>query len=237
MNRGSMIKLKEKEKAIKLRKRGFSYSEILKEIPVAKSTLSLWLRSVGLSKRQKQRLTEKKFAAILRGGATKRRQRIERTKQIKRTAKAEIKTISKKELWLMGIMLYWAEGTKEKEYRPGKNVQFMNSDAAMIKLFLRWLFKICKIEKERLVFSIYIHKNSKNNIEKVRDFWSLQTGFTKKYFSHVYFKKHKPKTNRKNIGDTYYGTLRVTVRASSGLNRKIAGWTEKICQINNCGVV
>jgi len=48
-----IFKFKEKEKAIKLRKRGFSYSEILREIPVAKSTLSLWLRSVGLAKKQR----------------------------------------------------------------------------------------------------------------------------------------------------------------------------------------
>ncbi|MDD3728951.1 MAG: hypothetical protein PHH50_01355 [Candidatus Pacebacteria bacterium] len=52
-------KIKEKEKAIKLRKKGLSYNDILKEIPVAKSTLSLWLRDVGLSKRQRQKLTEK----------------------------------------------------------------------------------------------------------------------------------------------------------------------------------
>ena len=231
-----IAKLKEKQKAIRFRKRGFSYSEILKKVPVAKSTLSLWLRTVGLAKRQKQRLTEKRLAAILRGGETKRRQRIERTKKIKQIARAEIKIISKKELWLMGIMLYWAEGTKEKEYAPGGNVQFMNSDAAMIKLFLKWLFKICKIERKRLIFGIYIHENSKNNIEKVRDFWSVQTGFAKNHFSYIYLKKHKPKTNRKNVGDSYYGTLKITVRASSSLNRKIAGWIEKICQINNCRV-
>ncbi len=38
----------EKEKAIALRKQGKTYSEILAKIPVAKSTLSLWLHDVGL---------------------------------------------------------------------------------------------------------------------------------------------------------------------------------------------
>jgi intein-encoded DNA endonuclease-like protein len=36
-----LAKFKEKEVAIELRKQGYSYSEILKKIPVAKSTLSL----------------------------------------------------------------------------------------------------------------------------------------------------------------------------------------------------
>ena len=46
------MKVRSKEKAIKLRRRGYSYREIMREIPVAKSTLSEWLRSVGLSKHQ-----------------------------------------------------------------------------------------------------------------------------------------------------------------------------------------
>jgi transposase len=61
------VKVKEKEIAIELRRQGYSYSEILKRVPVAKSTLSLWLRSLGLAKQQKQRLTEKRLAALKRG--------------------------------------------------------------------------------------------------------------------------------------------------------------------------
>ena len=54
------VKALEKSQAIAYRKQGFSYSEILSKVPVAKSTLSEWLKSVGLSKAQKHKLTEKK---------------------------------------------------------------------------------------------------------------------------------------------------------------------------------
>ena len=60
-----------KVKAIELRKQGFSYREILKQVPVAKSTLSLWLYSVHLSVPQKQTLTQKKLDAARRGAETK----------------------------------------------------------------------------------------------------------------------------------------------------------------------
>lgn len=50
-----------KEKAVSLRKQGKTYAEILKEIPVAKSTLSEWFRDVKLSKPQVQRLTLRKL--------------------------------------------------------------------------------------------------------------------------------------------------------------------------------
>ena len=52
-------KREEKEKAIKLRKQGKTYSEILSVVPVAKSTLAIWLQSVSLGKKQKQRITKK----------------------------------------------------------------------------------------------------------------------------------------------------------------------------------
>jgi orotate phosphoribosyltransferase-like protein len=69
-----------KNKAIQLRKEGNSYSEILREISVARSTLSLWLRSVNLSKRQKQNLTLKKLQACWRGGEVKKQNRIKKSK-------------------------------------------------------------------------------------------------------------------------------------------------------------
>ena len=93
------VKLKEKELAIKLRRRGLSYNEILRKVPVAKSSLSLWLKSVGLAKKQKQRLTKKKLAAARRGWEARRNKRLVSTTLIKDKARAEIKNISKRELW------------------------------------------------------------------------------------------------------------------------------------------
>src|SRR3989344_85540 len=104
------IKVEEKNKALELRAKGFSYSEILRQVPVAKSTLSLWLRSVGLSQKQKQRLTDKKRAAMERGWRARENWRIEKTRTIVEESKKEIDsiTIDTEKLWVMGIMLYWA---------------------------------------------------------------------------------------------------------------------------------
>lgn len=217
-----------KIKAVALRKKGLSYSEILRQVPVAKSTLAVWLHSVGLSKKQKQRLTDKKIASALRGGARKKEIRIQKTQVIFQEAAKDIKSISQKELFLIGVVLYWTEGSKEKEQHPGSGVQFCNSDPYMIKLFLKWLYDICKISKKRIDFDIYIHENSKNNLESVIDYWSKHTGFTKEIFKHIYFKKNKIKTNRKNIGNSYYGVVKIKVKSSSDLLRKIAGWIQAI---------
>jgi hypothetical protein len=217
-----------KKQVVALRKNGLSYSEILKQVPVAKSTVSLWLRDVGLSKQQHQRLTEKKIAAIIRGGQAKKAQRLQRTKDIYEAAEREVGRISKEQFWILGVGLYWAEGSKEKEHRPGTNLTFNNSDPAMIKVFLKWLIEVCKVNPVNMTLEIYIHKNSINQTPKVQEHWLKVTGFPIASLQRVYYKQNKIRTNRKNVGNLYYGTLRVKVNASSALLRRVAGWTRGI---------
>jgi hypothetical protein len=220
-----------KEKAIKLRVGGYSYSEIRKHIKVSKSSLSLWLRSVGLTTRQKQRLTKKKWVAIRKGWEKWRNTRKEKTEIVSKEAIQEINKIkiTDEKLFLMGVMLYWAEGTKEKEYNIGQGVTFNNSDYKMIQLFLKWLKKCLKLSDDRIVFDIYIHENNKNRLDEVKSFWSKVTGFSIDKFGKIYFKKHRINTQRKNVNDSYHGLLRVKVTKSTYLNRRIAGWIEGIC--------
>jgi len=221
-----LAKFKEKEKAIALRKKGYSYAEILKEVPVAKSTLSLWLRSVGLSKSQKQRLSKKKLAGIQRGGDARRKERVERTKLIKKQAKQELPSINKRDLWMVGIALYWGEGTKERQ--KAVPVELGNSDPYLIKLFLKWLIEICEVSETDIGFKIYLHENARHKLSKVKKYWSSVTGFSIRDFDKVIWKKHNIKTVRKNVGDNYFGLLTIRVKKSADLNRKITGWIEAI---------
>lgn len=221
-----MTKENLKNKAIKLRKNGKSYSEILKYIPVAKSTLSLWLRSVGLSKRQKQNLTLKKLQAAWRGGEAKKHNRIERSRIIIDQAKMEIGKITDRDAWIAGLMLYWAEGSKQKETNISVPVKFSNSDPIMLSFFIMWLKKYLKVSDNELVFEMFIHENNKEKKNDFIYFWSRTLGYPVSKFDRIYYKKHILKTKRKNIGDKYHGQLAIMVKKSTSLNRKITGWIE-----------
>jgi len=221
-----------KLRAIKLRKKGFSYSEIRKNIKVSKSSLSLWLRSVGLTKRQKQKLTIKKIAAIHRGWEKWSAVRINRTKRIKLEAHKDINRIeiNKEKLWLMGIMLYWAEGSKQKARSVSQQVVFSNSDAAMINLYIKWAKLCLNVKNENIKFEIYVHENYKKNIRESILYWSKITGYSTQKFDKIYYKKHNLKSARTNRGDNYHGLLRVSIRRSTDINRRISGWIDAICQ-------
>lgn len=216
-----IIKKEEKEAAISLRKQGLSYNEILRKIPVAKSTLSVWLRDIGLAKQQKQRLTEKRRIAQQKAQQACRNIRITRETEIIQAAQKEIGRLSKREFWLIGTALYWAEGSKQKANLVSQKTSFNNSDPKMVLLFDRWIKEFCDRKKGGVIYSLYIHRTA--DVERARIFWGnlLDTKIEK-----VYFKNHNPKkTYRKNTQDGYFGLLRIEVRRSTDLNRKIKGWT------------
>ena len=103
----------------------------------------------------------------------------------------------------------------------------------MIKLFLLWLKKICRIKAEELVYELLIHESG--NIDKAKNFWSKIMEIDPNQIN-VYLKKHKV-TRRHNIGNKYVGLVKVSVRKSTDLNRRIDGWIESIYNSKYCGIV
>lgn len=214
-------KADEKAKAIQLRKQGKTYEEIRREVPVAKSTLSLWLRNVKLSATQNQRFTARKRAAQLRGGEQRRQNRILQTNHTYKDAYVKIGKLSRREKFLIGVALYWAEGAKERGEKLGQGVDFCNTDPLMILFFIEWMRESFHIKDSDFRFSLYIHKNHRSRLDVVKNFWRKELGIKSLEFSYIYYKKHNPKTKRKKVGEDYFGTLRVQVRRSTYLQRRI----------------
>jgi hypothetical protein len=75
------------------------------------------------------------------------------------------------------------------------------------------------------------------DVESAQRFWLEVTGARPDQFRTPTLKRHNPKTVRKNVGEGYYGCLRIDVRRSSSLCRKIEGWAAAImsgnCQASN----
>lgn len=216
-------KARERERAITLRKQGKTYAEILAEVPVSKSTLSLWLRDVGLGNKQQQRLTEKKRIAQLRGAHARKHKREQGSLASYATASRKVGTISKHELMLIGAALYWAEGCKEKSHNIGQGIDFANTDPEMVKVFLRFLREVLDVSDERIRLSLYIHRGHASRVRDVCGYWKQIVGGVNPRIEYVYLKKHNPKTKRKRTDAAYRGTLRITIRRSTNLQREIQG--------------
>ncbi len=201
-----------KELAQKLRREGLSYKEILEQVPVSKSTISLWCRDIELTLEQKERLKAKRGS--LRGAKVQQARRIVETKRIKAEARAELKSLTDYEFKIAGIMLYWGEGNKTH------NVGISNSDPGLIKFMMRWFRDICHVPESKFRAQVNIH--SGQNELGIKQFWSEITGIPLSQFRKTYVKEEGT-GHRKNI--LYNGTLRVVI-CDVRLLRKILGWIE-----------
>lgn len=216
-----------KIKAIQLRRAGRTYAEILAVVPVAKSTLSSWLRDVGLSRAQKQTITERRLSAARRGALVRKMARLQEVESFTVTGRRDVGALTDRELWLIATALYWAEGSKQNLRSPSAGIQFGNTDARMLKFFMTWLGKI-KIDKSEIDYELYIHETRFDEAEMFRKWWARQLSVPIQKLDRIYKKRGKADTNRTNTGSLYHGLLRIRVRASTKLNRRINGWIEAI---------
>jgi hypothetical protein len=209
-------------KARELREQGLDYNRIAATLGVSKSSVSLWVRDLPRPERLSYEENRKRSAEGSRRYWEKERPAREaRREAVRAGAAAEIGPLTNREILIAGAIAYWCEGGKNKPHYRHDRVIFMNSDPALIGFFLRFL-EVAGIGPDRLIFRVQIHESA--DVEAALKFWLQVTGAQPDQFRRTSLKRHNPVTVRKNVGDSYHGCLRVDVRTSVDLYRKIEGW-------------
>lgn len=221
-----------KNLAMSLRRGGYSYSEIQKFVSVPKATLSYWFKDIKLSEAQLKRLQDKRLDAIKNGGETRSKKVAEEIAKIEKSSIKDIQEISKRELWLMGIMLYWRERVTERDLKHG--VKFTSSEPYLIRLFLKWLKEVGQLDDSEITFDIFMPQNRRKDLARAIEYWAGVSGYSQKAFGHAYFqkerqpKKTKKKVEKRKVARAEFGLLRIRVKASSMLARQLVGWIKAI---------
>lgn len=209
-----------KLKAIRLRKRGLSYNEIKRQVPVAKSTLSLWLKGITLKPEHRKRLYTKCIQILARGPQSQKERRAREVEQIIAQAEKEIQLpLSLEAFRLFGVALYWAEGSK------GKMMEITNSDPHLILFIIQWFERIFAIPPTNLKARLNIYPQQ--NEMKIKRFWSDLTGIPLRNFGKSYVKPLSKGYKKNNL---YYGTMRIEVPKSVNMHYRVFGWVKAILQ-------
>ncbi|MFF6880148.1 hypothetical protein ACFY9S_33280 [Streptomyces sp. NPDC012474] len=208
-----------RERARKLRLQGWTYDQIQVELGCSKSSISLWVRD--LPKPERRDPSEQAKLAAQRRWEHELAVRDEKRQQTKEAARQEVGELSSREPFLLGVGLYWAEGTKDKPHARRERVTFVNSDPRMIRVFLAWL-DLLGVERTRIAYHVLIHESA--DVEAAERYWAEIAQTDRASFGKTTLKRHNPKTVRKNTGDDYRGCLVLTVRQSAELYRRIEGW-------------
>lgn len=222
----------DKFKAYKLRMAGRSYAEISRLLKMPKSTLSTWFSSLEIPEEAKARILkrtrETSLKSLLVLNKSQTHQAEKRALVTKTNAQKSIGPLSKRDLFMVGISLYWAEGYKRPVIRNGKprtyhSVRITNSDPSLIKTYMRFLREICGVAEEKISANVRMFDHQDEAY--LLDFWQKIVKIP-----HSQFKKSTKfisisSQRKRPFNILPYGTIQITVNDTS-LYHKIMGWIE-----------
>lgn len=217
-----MAKPKEKQKALELRKKGKSIKEIARIVGVSKGSVSLWCQDIELTVAQRESLKRRQIESGHRGrviGAERNKQkRVQRIAHWRTGGKREIKKLSKRDMMLLGLGLYWGEGVKS---RTGP-ASLVNSDPALVLFAKRWFEQCLGVKSSDFRPYIFISEQHKDRSSDIHTFWEQTLSLPREQFHDIIFLKGRPKKFYKNR-DSYYGILALRIKKGTDLKYRIQG--------------
>lgn len=210
-----------------LRKQGLTYQEILRQLPVSKSSLSEWLADFPLTKAEKHLLKKRKDSNIslgrIRAATSNRQNKIDKDQLLLVEAKRDFDKFKNSTLFHTGVALYWAEGAKRNEM-----FHFMNSDDEMILILLRWLESFTEYTKADLGYRLYIHHPfARDNWEL---WWQKRLGALPSQFKKTVIKPTSLSIKKR---PNYRGCIRIEVPRSVHLLTKMKFWMNMLVEYHS----
>jgi len=222
-----------KNKALSLRRKGKSITEISEDLSVPRSTISVWCRNLKLGQKQIERLAKRQESGSYRGRMKflekVRSERLFQTGKLKQEGLDEVRDIKKRDLFIAGIGMYLSEGSTSES---NEEVSFTNSDGRVVLFMQRWFKEICRVADDRFVVQIRINKSHKNKVVAAENYWSELINIPLDQFSKTVLIKSESKKIYPE-DSVYYGTVRLKVRQGTQLRRRINGWIEGLLKIKS----
>ncbi|MDP2704052.1 MAG: hypothetical protein Q8P01_02395 [bacterium] len=216
-----MAKFEKKEQARILRVRGRSIKSIAKELEVSRSSVSIWCRDIALTVEQienlRQSMIKGTYAGRMKGAQSNRERKEKNIQQGKEWGLTYIQSFSNRDLMMLGLGLFLGEGSKRFN-----RFQFTNSNAGIVKLCILWLKRCFHVKTDDFIFNVFVNKIHRGRDEEIIQYWRGVTEAERDQFRKTVFIKAKNKKVYSNFYE-HFGTLRLGVRRSSGLQYKILG--------------
>jgi hypothetical protein len=209
----------EREKARKLRRDdGLPINEIATLLNVAKSSVSMWVRDIELSKEQHAMLRLKNpiYNRQLTGNIIKKK----KYGLLRENYRKEgvVKALENNILYAMGCMLYWGEGDKCSRYSVGLS----NSDPHLLKLFKKFLKECYGVLDTNIVLRIFCYSDDPEKIRAIEEYWVDQLSLSRDNLRKTVVNCVSRYSKRKRTNTLEFGTCHLGVH-SVKLKQSIVG--------------
>lgn len=108
--------------------------------------------------------------------ATMREKKEFKNQEIYKKYQKEFSTLSRRTLFIAGLVLYLCEGTKTDYAR----IVLTNTDPKVIIFFIWWMNIFLDIPKNKIKIALHLYENM--NLEKELNFWKNELGIRKSQF-------------------------------------------------------
>ena len=202
----------------RLRREGWTYSEIMEVLPVVKGTLSGWCQKIRLTEDQIDAIKARRPPGIRTGIPvdTNRKRRIE-VEEIRRAARDSALQLLHDSFFVAGCVLYWGEGDKSS-----KRLSIVNSDSRALTFFIEWV-RTYHDPSPEFVLALHLHEG--NNDEDAKSWWREALELPDARF-HKTFIKPAGTGHRKN--HLAQGVCRVMLRRSGNAWHRTMAWIDVI---------
>lgn len=188
-----------KDRAARLRKRGYSLDEISRTLRISKSTVYHWVSNIGLTRDQLARLHKKEVAcgaaALRKARRLQQKKMLDQRRKILCRAKKCAMIVRKKSplAKLLCGVLYLCEGAK---YPSSRQMIFGSTDPRMITTFLLLLRNNFPIDEKKLRCRI-MHRYDQDGA-RLNKYWSRITRIPlAQFYRHYKDKRSKGSPTRK----------------------------------------
>ena len=211
----------EKIEARKLREQGKSIKEIEKLIGIRRSSISVWVRDISLTAVQKRRLAGRGHS--LEVTERRRQSRLSNETRLRTQFLHEgfrdIETVKEIDLLMLGIGLYWGEGSKTNR----GSIELSNTDPRVIRIHVLFLTSVFKFPMSKIHAHVGLHSHL--SIKKAERYWSKVSGIPLRQFQKTSMQRSKGgKGERDRLP---FGTFTVGVYDTAARIR-LEGWTQAV---------
>jgi hypothetical protein len=154
-----------------MRRCGASLATIQRALGVAKSTVSLWVRDIPLDEEHRRALEAANPA--LNGREVGQRAWSRACRDERHRAQQHGRVFARRgdALHCAGCMLFWGEGSKERN-----GVIFTNTDVDMLRFFLRFLTESYGVRKDVIRLRINCHLGNGLTVGEIGEWWLDRLG-------------------------------------------------------------
>lgn len=215
------MKKAEKDSARILRHRGYSMNQIVSELGVAKSSVSLWVRDIELSDTHRAGLSARgrSVESIERRRISRLANERARRSIVFKAAAESILSFTEEQIFLIGLGLYWGEGSKTSR----GSASFFNSDPRSIQIMMRFYKEIGEVPDLKFRGHIFLHPHLDSS--KAEEYWSKISGIPLSQFNKTTMQHNRASKGKKD--SLPLGTFAITVH-DTNLYLRIMGWLEGI---------